>query len=397
MAEKKKYSVCHLLYEEFPRDPRVRRYVNILNNIGFHCIIICSKKKNEKSFEELNGNLIYRLPVAKKRSSFFITLIEYLIFTSVSSWLLIYLKIRYGFKIVHTHTLPDFLIFAALPVKILGCKLILDLHEIFPELFIARKPDLEKSFYVSLLKTAERWSIKIADKVLTIHDNARNIFIGRNKNIENKIEVLMNSIDPSEFTDTLLNPTGEFVIIYNGSIVKLLNLTLVVKAIAKLKEQISENDFAKIKFKLYGEGPDLENILIESKQLNIENSVVYEGSVSPKVMYEEVRKANVCVLPPIKNIYSDLFYTLKMLEMIYLRIPVIATRLNTYQKYYREDSLFYFDSGDLDGLAEQIKKVFYEKDLVKQKTENAFIDYQKVGWDIMKERYIKVINGLLQH
>src|SRR5689334_5878571 len=112
MSGKKKYEVCHVLYEEFPRDPRVRRYVNALNEAGKYCIVICSRKKNERSFEEWNGNLIYRIPVSKKRASFIITFIEYSLFTAISSYLLFYLGIKYRFKIIHTHTLPDFLIFA---------------------------------------------------------------------------------------------------------------------------------------------------------------------------------------------------------------------------------------------------------------------------------------------
>jgi len=64
VSDKKKYRICHLLYEEYPRDPRVRRYVNAVNETGINCIIICSRKKNEKYFEELNNNRIYRIPVS---------------------------------------------------------------------------------------------------------------------------------------------------------------------------------------------------------------------------------------------------------------------------------------------------------------------------------------------
>ena len=129
------YPVCHLLYEEYPRDPRVRRYVNALNEQGKYSVIICSRKMNDKYFEELNGNLIYRIPVSKKRASFFITFFEYIALTFVSCILLVYLGIKFRFKIIHVHTLPDFLVFAAFWNRVFGAKIILDLHEIFPELF----------------------------------------------------------------------------------------------------------------------------------------------------------------------------------------------------------------------------------------------------------------------
>ena len=79
----------------------------------------------------------------------------------------------------------------------------------------------------------------------------------------------------------------------------------------------------------------------------------------------------------------------------WLKIPVIATRLNTYKTYYREDSLFYFDSGNLDELVERIKEVYYNKNLVKSKVENARKDYDKIGWEVMHDRYLKIVHSLI--
>lgn len=389
------YPVCHLLYEEYPRDPRVRRYVNALNESGEKCIVICSKKKNEKYFENIGSNLIYRIPVSKKRGSFFLTLIEYLLFAWISSVLLLYLQLRYRFKIVHVHTLPDFLIFAALWNKIFGAKLILDLHEIFPELYMARTGAAHDSFKVKLLKFAEKYSIKLADVVITIHDNARDIFTSRNKNTDKKIFVVMNSVDPREFPHPAAPDENEFVIIYNGTIVKLLNLTMVIEALAKLKEQMPPEDFKKVVFRLYGDGPALNDILSLAETLGVTGKVQYMGYLQPADMRKEVLKTGVLILPPIKNIYSDLFYTIKLIETIYLKIPVIATRLNTYKRYYREDSLFYFNSGNVGELAERIKEVYYNKQLVKQKTASARADYDKLSWEIMRDRYLRIVEKLM--
>jgi len=395
VSDKKKYGICHLLYEEYPRDPRVRRYVNAVNETGINCIIICSRKKNEKYFEELNNNRIYRIPVSKKRGAFFITLLEYITFTSISSTLLIYLSVKYRFKVIHAHSLPDFLVFSALWNKIFGTKIILDLHEIFPELYMARTGAALTSFKVKLLKTAERLAIGFSDVVLTIHDNARDIFASRNKGIENKIHVVMNSVDPAEFSDRNLIDTGEFNIVYNGTVVKLLNLTMITEALASLKEKMQEDDFNRILFKIYGDGPALEEILLLAKKLGVDDRVKYMGYIQPAEMSKEILKTSVLVLPPLKNIYSDLFYTIKLIEAVYLGVPVIATRLNTYKEYYREESIFYFNSGSLNELCAKIEEVFYNKELVKKKTENAFKDYSKVNWDIMKKRYLNIINSLL--
>lgn len=392
---KPRFPVCHLLYEEYPRDPRVRRYVNALNSTGRNCIVVCSKKKNEKYFENIEGNLVYRIPVSKKRGSFFLTLLEYLLFTWISSFLLLYLQLRYRFKIVHVHTLPDFLIFATLWNKIFGAKLILDLHEIFPELYMARTGAGYDSFKVNLLKTAEKYSIKLANKVITIHDNARDIFVKRNNLSEEKISVVMNSVDPGEFPNPAKPDENNFIIIYNGTIVKLLNLTMIAEALAKLKNEMPSGDFSKIVFRLYGDGPALSEILSLADKLGVVDKVQYMGYLQPAEMRREVLKTGVLILPPLKNIYSDLFYTIKLIETVYLKIPVIATRLNTYLRYYSEDSLFYFDSGSVNELAEKIKEVYYNKSLVQQKTSSARADYDKLSWEIMRDRYLGIIDKLL--
>jgi len=373
----------------------VRRYVNALNSIGLNCIVICSKKKNERYFEEWNGNLIYRVPISKKRASFFFTFLEYILFTWISTSLLIYLGIKYRFEIIHVHTLPDFLVFAAFWNRIFGTKVILDLHEIFPELYIARTGASAESFKAKLLKFAEKMSIKFATTLITIHEPAREIFISRNKGIENKISVVMNSVDPAEFADCKLMPTDKFVIIYNGTVVKLLNLTMIVEALAFLKNKMPPEDFSPIVFRIYGDGPALGEILGLAEKLGLKDKVEYMGYLAPDAMRREVLKSNVLILPPLKNIYSDLFYTIKLIETIYLKIPVIATRLNTYKRYYREESIFYFDSGNIEELSERILSVISDKQLALKKTENALSDYNKIGWDVMKERYLKIVKGLL--
>ncbi|OGU65816.1 MAG: hypothetical protein A2W30_06505 [Ignavibacteria bacterium RBG_16_36_9] len=391
---KKKYLVCHLLFEEFPRDPRVRRYVTSLNQTDIYCIIICSKKKGNKYFESWNGNLVYRIPISKQRKSFFLTSLEYAGFTFLSVFVLAFLGIKYKFRIIHVHTLPDTLIFATAFNKLFGTKLILDLHEIFPELFCARKPHLENSFLVRILKLSEKCSLKFANTIITIHDPAKEIFIKRNKGIENKIHVIMNGVDNNEYRNAVLVPTDRFIIIYNGTVVKLLNLTMIIEALAQLKDLMAGIDFGKISFRIFGDGPALHEIFSLAEKLEVKDKVEYLGYLAPSDMRIEILKSSVLILPPLKNIYSDLFYTTKLIECICLKIPVIATRLNTYERYYRDESLFYFDSGNLSQLVRRIEEVYYNKALVRQKTENAFKDYQKVEWNKMKNRYIRVVQSL---
>ena len=60
-------------------------------------------------------------------------------------------KIRYD--LIHVHNVPDFLVFAALYPKWTGAKIILDIHDMVPELFEGKFGSRADSAYVKILKT----------------------------------------------------------------------------------------------------------------------------------------------------------------------------------------------------------------------------------------------------
>ena len=199
----------------------------------------------------------------------------------------------------------------------------------------------------------------------------------------------MNGVDESEFGDFIKKEGKYFNIVYNGTINFNLNLTLIIRALGLLKET-RHDIYENTRFLIYGDGPDLQNILQISKKLKIDN-VHYIGRIDFKEMVSKLQEADLCILPPIKDIYSDLFYSLKLLEMIYFRIPVIATRLETYQKYYPEGCLFYFESGNVKDLTEKIIFVYENIDIATQYTKRAYDEYKKYSWDIMEKRFIQII------
>jgi glycosyltransferase involved in cell wall biosynthesis len=317
------------------------------------------------------------------------------LFEIIAFFYVIRIYIKYKPEIFHIHTLPDFLVFAALIPKLYGSKIILDFHELFPEAIMQFNKEITvKSFWYKMILFLENISFNFADEIIVFHDPAKDILINRYGN-KKVIITIMNGVDENEIMGFERKKNGKFIIVYNGTINYNLNLSLVIKALALIKTA-NPDIYNMIEFHLYGDGPDLKNILNIAKKLSIEN-VSYKGRVEFCEMMKKLETASLCVLPPLKDVYSDLFYSLKLIEMIYLKIPVAATRLNTYMKYYPENCLLYFDSNDEEGLAENILFAYNYPDKVLGYTENAFCEYQKYSWEIMRERYIKLVEKILNH
>ena len=113
--------------------------------------------------------------------------------------------------------------------KLLGAKVILDLHDPMPELMqtIFKLP--ENSLACVVLKRLEKWSIRFADLVITVNLACKKIYSSRSCQ-PNKIKVVINSPDDEMFrmrrggicdgNGKNGNGSKPFVILYHGSLVQ---------------------------------------------------------------------------------------------------------------------------------------------------------------------------------
>lgn len=394
MAESNNISICHISFSPYPEDPRIRRYVNALLEHGYKVYVIAITDDINPKFERTGNLEIHRINIRKKRTSYARRVFEYIMFFVRALLKASYLYFKHKIKIYHTHNLPDFVVFTALIPKTFGAKLILDMHELTPEAMMMRENISEKSFIVKLSKFIEKISTKLADEHITIHDIAAKILESRN---HVKYFSIMNGVDANELLGMQKTSADNFNIIYHGTINPNLNLGLVIDALNILKSEMPADEFRKIKFLLYGKGPSLAGLMEKSKELELQDNVIYKGSLPHTEMLQELTKASVCVYPPLRNIYTEICYPIKLTELANLGIPVISSRYKTILHYYPEDTFFYFDAGDLNGLVEQILLVKNNQELAKQKTENAKKAYDKVSWNkIMKPKYLQIINNLVK-
>lgn len=386
-------NICIVFFDDYPDDSRIRRYKNILNVNGYFVNIICLKSKKRASIEKNIDYNIYRLPIKKKRGGVIRRLIEYFYFNFLSFWVISYLFIFKKVNIFHVNTLPDFLVFSAFVPRLFGGKVILDFHELFPEAMIqfSKGKVSLNSYTYKILRFLENISFRFANEIIVFHDPAKDILKARIKSGKEPVTI-MNCVDPNEIPEFCRKIHNKFNIVYNGVINENLNLSQVIEALSLIQKHNPEF-FMKIKFLIYGYGPDINNILNKAKDYNI-NNVEYKGWLKYEDMIKELETASVCILPPKKDIYSDLFYSLKLTEMIYLKIPVIASRLNTYMKYYPEGCLFYYDASDSNQLAKKIILVGNNDNIIEKYTERAYNEYNKYSWDIMSKRYVSLIEKL---
>ena len=103
---------------------------------GHRVDLICLREQGQPKKEKKFGCNVYRVNLQRSRTSKLKYIQLYASFTVRAFFVLNWLYIKYRYDAVHAHNMPDFLVFTAIIPKLLGTKIILDLHDPSPEILM---------------------------------------------------------------------------------------------------------------------------------------------------------------------------------------------------------------------------------------------------------------------
>src|SRR6266478_8476417 len=187
-------SACLIVQNVYDNDSRLRRKAEALVSAGYSIDVLARTAGHGNKAYTLNGVNVYTVSLGKKRGSLARYIYEYAAFFLWTFVRVLLMTRRRRYAFIDVNTLPDFLIFAALPGRWMGAKLILDMHEITPEFYMSKYGITENSWLVRLLKYQEKISFNRADYVITITEPIQNLLIGRGLDPA-KSTIVMNAVD----------------------------------------------------------------------------------------------------------------------------------------------------------------------------------------------------------
>ncbi len=325
--------------------------------------MICLREADDEPVREsCNGVDVRRVSLTRRRGGKLTYLWQYGSFVLVTGFMLGLRAIHRRYDVVHVHNMPDFLVFSALIPKLLGARVMLDLHDPMPELMMTIFGLDRSSFSVRLLKTLEKWSIRFADAVLTVNAACRKIFSARSCHAS-KISVIMNSPDENIFHYRCAVPpqpgsrdaTKPFVMMYHGSLVERHGLDLAVAALEKIHASIPQAEL-----RIYGSSnPYLEQVMKSVQGTALEGAVHYLGPKKLEDIVDAIRESDVGVIPNRRSIFTELNTPTRIFEYLSQGKPVIAPGAPGILDYFDPEDLVVFELGDVDDLAQKMEFVFF--------------------------------------
>ena len=180
----KKKHVCMIAYTGYARDTRVRREAETLALNGYKVSFLVPRSgpgEKAKTYEQ-DGVSVIELNTTKYCGKSKISyLSSYLYFTLACFFVCTWRCLKGHIDVVHVHNMPNFLVFTALLPRLLGKKLILDIHDTVPETYMAKFGDAGQSPSVAfwLFCLEEKICCCLAHKIICVNHTQKDVLVQR--------------------------------------------------------------------------------------------------------------------------------------------------------------------------------------------------------------------------
>jgi glycosyltransferase involved in cell wall biosynthesis len=388
-----------IAYTAYARDGRVKRQAEALTDRGDRVDAICLADGEVADTHGVNviGILLPRYRGASKIDY----LRSYLNFFSQAAALAVRRSLKERYDVVIACTMPDLAILSALPCRLFGSKLVLDVHDTMPELYLDKFGGRQGRFGARMLMLQERLSARLADRVLAVHDlHAERLH--QSGVPQRKLVVIANSPDPRIFpvadADCLSHRVrsepnvGTFSIICHGTISRRLGLDTTLAALALLHHR-----FPLIRLRIIGAGDYLDELKALSQKLRVDSAISFENPVPIQELAATIGGANVGLVPHNESSATHLMLPVKLLEYAALGIPVICARLRTIEHYFSAESVRYFSPNNAGQLARAIQDLYLDPILRDSLSNSAAKVVKGISWAVHSQRFCDAVDSLLNN
>jgi glycosyltransferase involved in cell wall biosynthesis len=379
-----------LAYSFYDSDNRVIRYAETLAARGDSVDVIGLRYDGQARTEVIHGVNVCRIQGRKKNErSTWAYLRRMLAFCVRASLLITCRHLRRRYDLIHVHSMPDFLIFAAWWPRLTRCRLILDIHDLLPEFYRAKFKISEGSLTDWALLLEERLSADMADHII-VPNHLWEERVANRLRRSNECSVIINAPDRSIFQPrNRKRKDAKIVLLYPGSLNQHQGLDIAIRAVASARERVPG-----LEFHIYGSGPEqhfLEKLIAE---LGLEK-VVFLRSARPIWEIAEIMpEADLGVVPKRSDSFGDEAFSTKILEFMASGVPVVVSNTKVDRHYFNDTVVKFFPSGDVDRLAEAIVELAQSSELRNHFVTNGFDFVRLCDWEKNKVEYLSLVDAI---
>jgi glycosyltransferase involved in cell wall biosynthesis len=385
--------IVHSYYDE---DPRVRREAESLVAAGRPVRVVGLRRPDDDPEGILEGVGVQRLNVQRHQGSGLGTYLrEYLEFLVRSCWAAVRAHRRERFGLVQVHSLPDFLVFAALPLRMAGVPLILDLHEAMPEFFRTRFPGAANPLTHRLLLLQERLSIAASTATLAVNEAAADRLLGLGVPPD-KVTIVRNSpalarFDRAAHAERAFAADGTIRLVYTGALTPTYEVDVALRALRIIGDRRPDLD---VRLDLYGRGDSEPELRALAADLDLAECVRFHGRIPLDEVAAVIAASDIGLAPTHLDRYTEMTLSTKVYEYAAMGKPVVASRLPMVERTFPDGAVATYAPGDPAALAGAIIGLVDDPGRREEAVERARAVVLATAWERESERYVALVERL---
>lgn len=384
--------VCMVTHSFYESDNRVIRYAEALAQRGDSVEVFALRRNPEVPKEEvISGVRIFRIQDRfgkgqKSLTSFLLPVVRFLV---TSSWWVMRRHQAQSYDLVHVHNIPDFLVFAAWYPKLLGAKVILDIHDIVPEFFASKFDVPQESNLVRGLRLVEKISASFADHVIVSNHLWLDKYVARSAPRE-KCSVFINHVDARIFRPrSAVKKSGNPIVLFPGGLEWHQGLDIAIRALQKLRSRAPG-----VEFHIYGDGimkPKLEEL---ARDLGLGRSVQFFKPLRLHEIADVMATADLGVVPKRANSFGNEAYSTKIMEFMSVGVPTVVSSTKIDRYYFDDTVVRFFESGNAEALADAMYEVLHHPQMRSGMVERGLKYVSLNSWENHKLEYLQLVDSL---
>lgn len=379
----------------YPWDPRIRRETEALADSGLRVDVFCLRETAAEPTRETLGRVtVHRLGLERHRAGKLRYIYEYAVFFLWAFWRVSLGACRHRYALAHVHNVPDALVFTTLGARLLGARVILDLHDPMPELYRTIYGLGPRHPLVLLLVALEWLALHYASVVLTPNRGFRRLFV-RRSGLRRKVRIVMNTPDERIFDGAAAvgATPGRFRLMYHGLIAERHGLDLLVRAVQLLVPFIPG-----LELDIYGaRTPFLDEVEALSLTLGLSSVVHCHGKRPLAEIAAIIPTIDLGIVPNRRTPFTELNFPTRIFEYLAFRKPVVTLHTRGVRDYFAPDELLFFPRDDPAALAAAIRRAHADPAATAATVARGFRVYDRHRWSAERTRFVTLVERTLAH
>jgi glycosyltransferase involved in cell wall biosynthesis len=350
---------------------------------------VCARDAGEPKRERIGAVAIRRLPARRRRGTKLRYIFEYGSFGAMALAALAALHARRRYDLVWVFGIPNILVRAAAVPRLAGARIVLDVRDPMPEFFMSKYRLPADHRLVRALLAEERISCRYATHVVTVHDAMKELLL-RTGVSPDKISIVMNAPDPAVFDagpGSATRDPNDRTILYAGTVAARYGVDLLVRAVARLKDQIPG-----LRLRVVGDGdlvPALERM---ARELGVADRVLLDGPVPLDRIPGIVRASWLGAQPHPDDPLIRLTLPTKVLEWCALGLPVVCSETTALTRTLGEGGLTLLEPGNLDALCDALLDAHRDPVALAARATRAQESVRRFDWSHERRALLAIAN-----